>query len=119
LRKDQFSSVCLHAWADDKPDAYTSRNFKSTSVVGRKINEELQLDSGLGFKLSSVTQLGETNRYSYLFVPLEHGVHGSDDLLDPSRGNRVGLKLEPYADLLKTTPASSEALDVTGTMSRS
>jgi len=103
LRKDQFLRFSSRL-ADDKPDAYTSRNFKSTSTVGRKITEELQLDGGPGFKLSRVTQLGETNRYTYLLFPLSMEYNGSDDLLDPSRGNRVGLKLEPYADPFEDNP---------------
>lgn len=103
LRKDQSLRLSARL-ADDEPDAYSSRNLKSTSLVERSITEDLKLGGGLGFKLSRVTQLGETNRYSYLLFPLSMEYNGSDDLLDPSRGNRVGLKLEPYADPFEDNP---------------
>ena len=103
LRKDQSLRLSARL-ADDKPDAYSSRNLKSTSVLERSITEELKLGGGLGLKLSRVTQLGETNRYSYLLFPLNMEYDGSDDLLDPSRGNRVGLKLDPYADPFEDNP---------------
>ena len=103
VRKDQFLRLSARL-ADDKPDAYTSRNFKSTSVIGRKITEGLQLDGGLGFKLSRVTQLEETNRYSYLLFPLSMEYNGSNDLLDPSRGSRLGLKVEPFYDPFQGDP---------------
>jgi len=103
FRKDQFLRLSARL-ADDKPDAYTSRNLKSTSVLGRKLTGELQVDGGLGFKLSRVTQLEETNRYSYLLFPLSMEYNGSDDLLDPSRGSRLGLKVEPFYDPFEGNP---------------
>jgi translocation and assembly module TamA len=103
LRKDQSLRFSARL-ADDEPDAYSSRNLKSTSVLERSLTEELKVGAGLGFKLSRVTQLGETNRYSYLLFPLSTEYDGSDDLLDPSRGNRVGLKLDPYADPFEDNP---------------
>jgi translocation and assembly module TamA len=84
--------------ADDEPEAYSSRNFKSTSVLERSVTDELKLGGGLGFKLSRVTQLGETNRYSYLLFPLSLELDKSDDLLDPSRGDRLGLQVTPNWD---------------------
>ena len=103
LRKDQFLRFSARL-ADDKPDAYTSRNFKTTSAIGRKLTEDLQLDGGVGFKLSRVTQLEETNRYTYLLFPLSMEYNGSDDLLDPSRGSRLGLKAEPFYDPFEGNP---------------
>jgi translocation and assembly module TamA len=103
LRKDQSLRLSARL-ADDEPDAYSSRNLKSTSVLERSISEELKLGAGLGFKLARVTQLGETNRYSYLLFPLNLEYDGSNDLLDPSRGNRVGLKLDPYVDPFEDNP---------------
>jgi translocation and assembly module TamA len=103
LRKDQFLRLSARL-ADDTPDAYTSRNFESTSVIERKISEGLQLGGGLGFRLSRVTQLGETNSYTYLLFPLNLAYDGSNNLLDPSRGNRLGLKVEPFYDPFNGDP---------------
>jgi translocation and assembly module TamA len=103
LRKDQFLRLSARL-ADDQPDAYSSRNLKSSSVIERNVTEGLKLGGGLGFKVSRVTQLGETNRYSFLFFPLNMEYNGSNDLLDPSRGSRLGLKVEPYWDPFKGNP---------------
>jgi translocation and assembly module TamA len=103
LRKDQFLRLSARL-ADDTPDAYASRNFESTSVIERKISEGLQLGAGLGFRLSTVTQLGETNSYSYLLFPLSMEYNGSNNLLDPSRGGRLGLTVEPFYALLEGDP---------------
>lgn len=103
LRKDQFLRLSSRL-ADDEPDAYSSRNLKSYSVVERNMTEELRLGGGLGFKVSKVTQLDETNRYSFLSLPLTMEYDGSNDPLDPTRGSRLGLKVEPYWDPFKGNP---------------
>jgi translocation and assembly module TamA len=103
LRKDQFLRLSARL-ADDEPDAYSSRNLKSTSVLERSVTDELKLGGGVGFKLSRVTQLGETNRYSYLLFPLSMEVDRSDDLLDPSRGDRLGLLVTPNWDPFRGNP---------------
>jgi translocation and assembly module TamA len=104
LHKDQSLRLSARL-ADDTPDAYTSRNLESTAVIGRKISEGLQLGAGLGFRLSTVTQLGETNSYSYLLFPLSLEYNGSNDLLDPSRGGRLGLTVEPFYDPFQGDPS--------------
>lgn len=103
LRKDQFLRLSARL-ADDQPDAYSSRNLKSYSVVERNVTETLRLGGGLGFTLSKVTQLDETNRYSFLSLPLTMEYNGSDYPLDPTRGSRLGLKVEPYWDPFKGNP---------------
>jgi translocation and assembly module TamA len=103
LRKDQSLRLSARL-ADDEPDAYSSRNLKSTSVLERSITEELKLGAGLGFKLARVTQLGETNRDSYLLFPLNMEYDGSNDLLDPSGGSRLGLKAETFLDPFEDNP---------------
>jgi len=108
LRKDQFLRLSSRL-AEDKPDAYSSRNLKSYSMVERNVTEALSLGAGLGFKVSKVTQLGETSRYSFLSLPLTMEYNGSDDPLDPTRGNRLGLKVEPYWDPFKGTPGFAKA----------
>ena len=103
LRKDQFLRLSSRL-ADDRPDAYSSRNLRSDAVVERTVTDALRLGGGLGFKVSEVTRLGETNRYSFLSLPLIMEYNRSDDPLDPTRGHRVGLKVEPYWDPFKGNP---------------
>jgi len=103
LRKDQFLRLSARL-ADDQPDAYSSRNLKSYFLIERSITEGLKLGGGLGFKVSRVTQLEETNRYSFLLFPLTMEYNGSDDLLDPSRGSRLGMQVTPHWDPFKGNP---------------
>ncbi|MGE5838612.1 MAG: autotransporter assembly complex protein TamA, partial [Deltaproteobacteria bacterium] len=103
LRKDQFLRLSSRL-ADDEPDAYSSRNLRSYSVVERNVTERLRVGGGLGFKVSKVTQLDEINRFTYLSLPLSMEYNGSDDPLDPTRGNRLGLKAEPYWDPFNDNP---------------
>jgi translocation and assembly module TamA len=103
LRKDQFLRLSARL-ADDEPDAYSSRSLKTYSMIERSFTEALKAGGGLGFKVSKVTQLEETNRYSFLIFPLAMEYNGSDDLLDPSRGSRLGLQLTPYWDPFRDSP---------------
>lgn len=52
----------------------------------RSVTEALKVGAGLGFKVSKVTRLSETNRYTFLSLPLTMEYNGSDDPLDPTRG---------------------------------
>jgi translocation and assembly module TamA len=104
LRPDQT----LRLWtkiARDTPDAYTSNYIQSGLTVSRDITEPLHVGAGIQFKPSEVTQLGVTNRYSYSSFPLSLQYDTSNDLLDPSRGSRLGLELAPYEDLLGPDPS--------------
>ena len=103
LRKDQTLRWSARL-ADDQPDAYSSRSLKSTSVLERSVSDALKLGGGAGFKVSKVTQLEEASRYSYLLFPLTMEFNGSDDLLDPSRGNRLGVQVTPNWDPFKGNP---------------
>jgi translocation and assembly module TamA len=103
LRPDQT----LRLWtkiARDTPDAYTSNYIQSGLGVSRDITESLHVGAGIQFKPSEVTQFGVTNRYSYFSFPFSLQYDTSNELLDPSRGSRLGLELAPYEDILGPAP---------------
>jgi translocation and assembly module TamA len=54
---------------------------------------------GLGFRASRVEHLVEDERVALLLVPLQFDWDTSDDLLDPGRGGRLGLKFAPFFDI--------------------
>jgi translocation and assembly module TamA len=97
LRRDQSLGLSLRL-ADDRPDAYTSRNISASASVARQLTDQLRIAAGLGYKASKVEQLGITERFNYLFLPLDMEWDRSDDLLDPARGGRLGLHLVPFYD---------------------
>jgi translocation and assembly module TamA len=94
LRHDQALRLSLRL-AEDDTDAYTSRNVVSLASIDRNLSKEVTIGAGLGFKRAKVTQLGQEERYSLLSLPLYLERDTSNDLLDPSRGGRLALKLTP------------------------
>jgi translocation and assembly module TamA len=88
--------------ADDHPEAYDSRNITTALSIERMIEEGMTLSAGLGFRASDVEQVGEEERFRLLFLPLVFDWDASDDLLDPTRGGRLGLQLTPFYDILES-----------------
>jgi len=104
LRNDQALRLSLRL-AEDDTDAYTSRNIVSLASIDRSLTKEVTVGAGLGFKTSKVTQLGQEESYNLLSLPLYLERDTSNDLLDPSRGGRLALRLSPFYD------ASGESAD--------
>lgn len=103
LRQDQSLRLSFRL-AEDQPDAYFSRNLTGSASVTRSLTEQLRVGAGLGYRASRVEQLGLRESYRYLFLPLDLEWDGSDDLLDPARGGRLGLSLVPFYDPSGGTP---------------
>jgi translocation and assembly module TamA len=104
LRPDQT----LRLWtkiARDTPDAYTSNYIQSGVAASRDVTESLHAGVGIQFKPSEVTQLGVTNQYSYFSFPISVQYDTSNNLLDPSRGSRLGLELAPYEEFFGPDPS--------------
>ncbi len=103
LRSDQTLRLSTKI-ARDTPDAYTSNYIQSGVAVSRDVTQFLHAGAGIQFKPSEVTQLGITNQYSYISFPLSLQYDTSNDLLDPSRGSRLGLELAPYEEFFGPDP---------------
>ena len=102
LRDDQALLFKLRA-AQDKPDAFTSRNINASVQVERKFSKELTGAAGLAFRASDIEQFDESDTYTLISLPATLNWDTSDDLLNPTRGGRLGVQIEPYYDLLGTT----------------
>jgi translocation and assembly module TamA len=101
LRNDQTLRLNLR-FADENTDAFDSRNISSAVLVDRKLTKEITVGAGLAHKFSIVEQIGETERFSLLSLPLHFDWDSSDKLLDPTRGGRLILQLAPYQDIEET-----------------
>jgi translocation and assembly module TamA len=95
LRSDQTLNLSLRI-AEDSPEAYTSQNITAAALLDRKIKEQLTLGGGLGFKAARVDQIDKKESYDLLVFPLYAKWDGSDDLLNPQNGGRLGMMLRPY-----------------------
>ena len=85
----------------ESPEAYTSRHLRTAGGLERTISEGLVAGGGVGFKISRVEQRGEEEGYGLLSLPLRLDWDRSDDLLDPQRGWRLGLRLTPFTEVLE------------------
>lgn len=98
MRDDQTLRLSLRL-ADDRPDAYTSRNIKGSAIVERAVTDRLIIGGGLSYKWAKIDQIGKEENYSLLSVPLHLDWNTSDDLLNPTRGGRLFLQAAPFFDL--------------------
>jgi translocation and assembly module TamA len=101
MRPDQTLQFNLRA-AEDRPDAYTSRNITGTAGLERALSNKMNVAAGVGFRLSETDQLGKEGSFRLLFLPMEYDWDTSDSLLDPSRGGRLDVEMAPYQDVLDT-----------------
>jgi translocation and assembly module TamA len=85
--------------AEDRPDAYTSRNVSASLFLERSLTEEIIAGGGVTVKESKTKQLGDTERYGLLSFPLYWKKDTSDNLLDPHEGWRLFIKGTPYLEL--------------------
>ena len=85
--------------ARDDPPAYTSDNLQGAAFIDRFLTPQLKLSGGLGFKVSDVEQLGDQQSYTYLLFPFQLEHDTSDDLLDPTRGGRLGFYLTYFQNI--------------------
>jgi translocation and assembly module TamA len=96
-RADQALILGLRL-AEDKPDAYTSRNISTLFQIERVLRRGMDIRGGVAFRISDIEQLGDEDRFRLLFFPLGFDWDTSDHLLDPSRGGRLNLEFIPFHD---------------------
>jgi translocation and assembly module TamA len=101
LRPDQAFVTQLSLTQEDT-DAYFSTAAKAALGVERKLKPGMDLSVGGAFRYSNVEPADDSasERFGLLSVPVHYSWDFSDDLLDPTRGGRLGLTAAPYRDLL-------------------
>lgn len=80
-------------------DTYESRSVAAKAGVEHRFSDELKGSTALNVEYSSVEDAYGTNEYMILSLPSSLDYDGRDNKLDPTRGVRGTLELEPFADL--------------------
>lgn len=87
--------------AEDRPDAYVSRNVRTSAMLVREWTARVTGRAGAAFRYSVVDQLDEEDDFVLASLPVEVDWNTSDDLLDPRRGARLLARAEPFYDVVQ------------------
>ncbi len=85
----------------DNTDAYDRQALVFSGGFERRFSETLVATLGAAFEESSVTGAdGNKDTFTLLGIPAGLRYDSSDNLLDPTRGQRAALSFSPYFDML-------------------
>ena len=99
LRPDQALHLNMRL-AEDRPDAFTSRNITSMASIERRLGKGMNASTGLSFRISDVEEFGLVERFHFISVPAQFDWDTTDTLFDPNRGGKLNLQLAPHYDIL-------------------
>ena len=100
FRRNDQSLVLNSRIARDDTDAYKSLGIRVSATVERQLGDGLRVGAGPAYRLSQVDQMGERNEFALLFFPCRLFWDTSDDVLDPTLGGRLAVKVAPFYDML-------------------
>ncbi|MFH1481666.1 MAG: autotransporter assembly complex family protein [Pseudomonadota bacterium] len=84
--------------AEDRPDAFTSRNVTSTVAIERSLAKGLDASVGLAYRVSKIEQFGREDHFSLFSLPMRLDWNSTDNILDASKGGDLKLQITPYYD---------------------
>ncbi len=86
-------------YGEEETDAFDSRYLKTGAIFRRDIGRRTTATAGVVYRDAAVTQQSITRDYRYIGLPLGVDWNRNDDLLNPSRGQRLLAEFTPYQDL--------------------
>ncbi|MEL6767893.1 MAG: BamA/TamA family outer membrane protein [Pseudomonadota bacterium] len=99
-------------------DAFDEIGGTVSLVLAREITERWTLSGGGLFEASQIDD-GEREATAYLFgIPLQADYDGSDDKLNPTRGERLNIQLTPFGGLFDSEAVTFLVADVRGSLYR-
>ncbi|MEJ2120919.1 MAG: BamA/TamA family outer membrane protein [Alphaproteobacteria bacterium] len=98
FRRDQTLGLSAE-YRDERTEAYTGRFIEGGPSIRRQLDRFHAAIVGLSAEYSKITENGETEINYLLGVPLTLERDTTTDRLDPATGDRITLKVTPYADL--------------------
>lgn len=96
LRDDQ-NLLAEFEVAHEDTDAYRENRAKAGVALARELSSTLDASAGVSFELARTEDSDGSRAYELFGLPVSARYDGSDDLLDPTRGARLGLAVTPYA----------------------
>ncbi|CAO3421946.1 Outer membrane component of TAM transport system [Azospirillum doebereinerae] len=101
FRKPDFlavkqSLVMSFQVVNDQPPAYSRVATELTGKLERQINDQLTVSYGVTGERGRVKTEDRTYQTSYVGVPLGAAWNGTDDLLNPTKGERASLQVTPW-----------------------
>jgi translocation and assembly module TamA len=90
------------AAVDEHAIAYTSKRARLFGGVEYKGFNQIALGGGIAFEHGLIDDFGFQQHYTLIGIPLYARRDTSDDLLNPSRGDREEIQITPYTDPLRS-----------------
>jgi len=113
LRPDQ-SLLATYDFANEETDAYDELSSKLGVGLMRQLTPTLQGSAGVSFEIYRTEDSTGLHNYRLFGLPLTLRYDGSDNLLDPTKGIRLGGALTPYGGLANGDPAAFAKFETTG-----
>ena len=89
---------------DENLDAFERTGINVTAGLERRLSETLTADAGVSFEFERVVDNDEeTDRFTYVGLPLRLRWDRTDDLLNPREGTRLTVGFTPYFEALGST----------------
>lgn len=99
FRSDNQKLTVSGAVAREETDAYDSSNITGLASVTRQMTPALSAGAGGGFRLSEVTQDGDTEEFGLVYIPLFAEYDTRDNVLNASKGRFARVSAAPYFDV--------------------
>jgi translocation and assembly module TamA len=94
------------------PPGFTESGVSAEAVLSRDITDPLNVSAGVRFRAEQVEQFDERDTFVLLSFPLGLEYDRANNLLDPTRGYRLSLGIEPTRDLLgASTYIKTQSID--------
>ena len=89
---------------EENLEAFDRTGINVTAGLQRRLSETLTVDAGLSFEYERVVDNNEeTDRFTYVGIPLNLRWDRTDNLLNPTEGTRLSVGFTPYLEALGST----------------
>lgn len=100
LPDPRFTYVAAARVRDENREAYDSQTAGASAGLEYAATPTLTLAAGGSLEYEDITDNRDTSRFTLVGLPLSLTRDTSDDLFDPTQGNRLTASLTPYVSLL-------------------
>ena len=83
-------------------DSYENKVFQTEANIQRQLSSKTKLSGGLGYKGQTTDDVQGSDRFHLFFVPGLIEWDSRDNILNPTKGLKIGLGLTPYQGISPT-----------------